>query len=139
MARELKRMVGVPFDADDFDWSKVPDHLRITFRVVDEQRRKLAEDKDLEALKLRLKPKARKALSQAAAATAERQGGEALERTGLTDWTIGTLPRVFETRRAGPAGQGVPGAGRRRRHRLRTPLRHRGGAGARRCGRARAG
>ena len=26
MARELKRMVGVPFEADDFDWSKVPDH-----------------------------------------------------------------------------------------------------------------
>ncbi|MCF2437373.1 DUF3418 domain-containing protein [Streptomyces thinghirensis] len=31
MARELKRMVGVPFDAEDFDWSRVPDHLKITF------------------------------------------------------------------------------------------------------------
>lgn len=80
MARELKRMVGVPFEADDFDWAKVPEHLRITFRIVDERRRKLAEDKDLEALKLQLKPKARKALSQAAAATASREGGESLER-----------------------------------------------------------
>jgi ATP-dependent helicase HrpA len=109
MARELKRMVGVPFTADDFDWSKVPDHLRITFRIVDERRRKLAEDKDLEALKLRLKPKARKALSQAAAATASRQGGESLERTGLTDWTIGALTRVFETRRAGQPVKAYPG------------------------------
>ncbi|MEU2930417.1 ATP-dependent RNA helicase HrpA [Streptomyces sp. NPDC007251] len=108
MARELKRMVGVPFEADDFDWSKVPDHLKITFRIVDERRRKLAEDKDLEALKLRLKPKARKALSQAAAATAEREGGESLERTGLTDWTIGTLTRVFETRRAGQPVKAYP-------------------------------
>ncbi|MBZ9640516.1 ATP-dependent RNA helicase HrpA [Streptomyces sp. PSKA30] len=108
MARELKRMVGVPFTADDFDWSKVPDHLRITFRIVDERRRKLAEDKDLEALKLRLKPKARKALSQAAAATAERQGGESVERKGLTDWTIGTLTRVFETRRAGQPVKAYP-------------------------------
>ncbi|MDN0199505.1 ATP-dependent RNA helicase HrpA [Streptomyces sp. S.PNR 29] len=108
MARELKRMVGVPFDADDFDWSKVPDHLKITFRIVDERRRKLAEDKDLQALKLRLKPKARKALSQAAAATAERQGGESLERKGLTDWTIGTLTRVFETRRAGQPVKAYP-------------------------------
>ncbi|MER6070557.1 ATP-dependent RNA helicase HrpA [Streptomyces sp. NPDC001817] len=108
MARELKRMVGVPFEADDFDWSKVPDHLKITFRIVDERRRKLAEDKDLEALKLRLKPKARQALSQAAAATASREGGESLERKGLTDWTIGTLTRVFETRRAGQPVKAYP-------------------------------
>ncbi|MER7965400.1 ATP-dependent RNA helicase HrpA [Streptomyces ardesiacus] len=108
MARELKRMVGVPFDAEDFDWAKVPDHLKITFRIVDERRRKLAEDKDLEALKLRLRPRARKALSQAAAATAERSGGESLERSGLTDWTIGTLTRVFETRRAGQPVKAYP-------------------------------
>ncbi|MFJ9244115.1 ATP-dependent RNA helicase HrpA [Streptomyces sp. NPDC101776] len=108
MARELKRMVGVPFTADDFDWSKVPDHLLITFRIVDERRRKIAEDKDLEALKLRLKPKARQAISQAAAATAEREGGESLERKGLTDWTIGSLTRVFETRRAGQPVKAYP-------------------------------
>ncbi|GGW60558.1 ATP-dependent RNA helicase HrpA [Streptomyces griseoloalbus] len=108
MARELKRMVGVPFEAEDFDWSRVPDHLKITFRIVDERRRKLAEDKDLEALKLSLRPKARKALSQAAAATAQREGGEALERKGLTDWTIGSLTRVFETRRAGQPVKAYP-------------------------------
>ncbi|MFF9046135.1 ATP-dependent RNA helicase HrpA [Streptomyces parvulus] len=108
MARELKRMVGVPFDAEDFDWAKVPDHLKITFRIVDERRRKLAEDKDLEALKLQLRPKARKALSQAAAATAVRSGGESLERSGLTDWTIGPLSRVFETRRAGQPVKAYP-------------------------------
>ncbi|MEV8031363.1 ATP-dependent RNA helicase HrpA [Streptomyces sp. NPDC086182] len=108
MARELKRMVGVPLTADDFDWSRLPEHLRITFRIVDERRRKLAEDKDLESLKLRLKPKARQAISQAAAATAEREGGESLERTGLTDWTIGSLRRVFETRRAGQPVKAYP-------------------------------
>lgn len=108
MARELKRMVGVPFEADDFDWAKVPDHLRITFRIVDERRRKLAEDKDLETLKLRMKPKARQALSQAAAATASREGGESLERKGLTDWSIGSLTRVFETRRAGQPVKAYP-------------------------------
>ncbi|MGW2123077.1 ATP-dependent RNA helicase HrpA [Streptomyces sp. SM1] len=108
MARELKRMVGVPFDAEDFDWSRVPDHLKVTFRIVDERRRKLAEDKDLAALQLRLRPKARQALSQAAAATAQREGGESLERKGLTDWTIGSLTRVFETRRAGQPVKAYP-------------------------------
>ncbi|WP_328748561.1 ATP-dependent RNA helicase HrpA [Streptomyces sp. NBC_00285] len=108
MARELRRMVGVPFDADDFDRSRIPDHLWITFRIVDERRRKVAEDKDLETLRLRLRPKARQALSQAAAATATREGGESLERKGLTDWTIGTLTRVFETRRAGQPVKAYP-------------------------------
>lgn len=108
LARELQRMVGVPVAPDDFDLSRVPDHLKITFRIVDERRRTLGEDKDLEALKLRLKPKARKAISQAAAATAERSGGASVERSGLTDWTIGTLSRVFETRRAGQPVKAYP-------------------------------
>ncbi|MGW7079131.1 ATP-dependent RNA helicase HrpA [Streptomyces sp. NPDC054866] len=108
LARELQRMVGVPVSPDDFDLTRVPDHLKITFRITDERRKKLAEDKDLEALKLQLRPKARKALSQAAAATAERSGGAAVERSGLTDWTIGTLSRVFETRRAGQPVRAYP-------------------------------
>lgn len=108
LARELQRMVGVPVSPDDFDLTRVPDHLKITFRITDERRKKLSEDKDLEALKLQLRPKARKALSQAAAATAEKTGGAAVERAGLTDWTIGTLSRVFETRRAGQPVKAFP-------------------------------
>ncbi|MER6117348.1 ATP-dependent RNA helicase HrpA [Streptomyces sp. NPDC001743] len=107
LARELQRMVGVPVTADDFDLSRVPDHLKITFRVVDERRRKVAEDKDLEALRVQLRPKARQALSKAAAATAG-PSGESIERSGLTDWTIGTLDRVFETRRAGQPVKAFP-------------------------------
>ncbi|RZE22452.1 ATP-dependent RNA helicase HrpA [Streptomyces albidoflavus] len=108
LARELQRIVGVPVTGDDFDTSRVPDHLKITFRIVDERRRTLAEDKDLEALKLKLRPKARQALSKAAAATAERSGGPSIERSGLTDWTIGALPEVFETRRAGQPVKAYP-------------------------------
>ncbi|QGZ50064.1 ATP-dependent RNA helicase HrpA [Streptomyces sp. QHH-9511] len=110
LARELQRMVGVPVTAEDFDLSRVPDHLKITFRIVDERRRKVAEDKDLEALKLKLRPKARQALSKAAAAaTAGPDGsGQSLERTGLTEWTIGTLTKIFETRRAGQPVKAYP-------------------------------
>ncbi|KPC82431.1 MULTISPECIES: ATP-dependent RNA helicase HrpA [Streptomyces] len=107
LARELQRMVGVPVTADDFDLSRVPDHLKITFRITDERRRKVAEDKDLEALKIQLRPKARQALSKAAAATAG-PSGESIERSGLTDWTIGTLDRIFETRRAGQPVKAYP-------------------------------
>ncbi|MFE6161101.1 ATP-dependent RNA helicase HrpA [Streptomyces sp. NPDC056486] len=108
LARELQRMVGVPVSPDDFDLTRVPDHLKITFRITDERRKNLSEDKDLEALKLQLRPKARKALSQAAAATAEKTGGSAVEHSGLTDWSIGPLSRVFETRRAGQPVKAYP-------------------------------
>ncbi|MFI6640237.1 ATP-dependent RNA helicase HrpA [Streptomyces sp. NPDC050504] len=107
LARELQRMVGVPVSADDFDLSRVPDHLKITFRIVDERRKKLAEDKDLEALRLKLRPKARQALSKAAAATAG-PSGESIERSGLTDWTVGPLTKVFETKRAGHPVKAYP-------------------------------
>ncbi|MGW5119684.1 ATP-dependent RNA helicase HrpA [Streptomyces noursei] len=120
LAAGLQRMVGVPVEAADFDLAKVPDHLKITFRVVDERRRKLAEAKDLEALRLQLKPKTRAAISRAFEQAAERPGkdrrgdrGETTpagpeQRTGLTSWTIGTLPRTFETRRAGQPVKAYP-------------------------------
>ncbi|MCF3172911.1 ATP-dependent RNA helicase HrpA [Streptomyces sioyaensis] len=120
LAAGLQRMVGVPVEAADFDTAKVPDHLKITFRVVDERRRKLAEAKDLEALRLQLKPKTRAAISKAFEQAAERPAGDRKgaagdsrpagpeQRTGLTSWTIGTLPRTFETRRAGQPLKAYP-------------------------------
>ncbi|MFF9555341.1 ATP-dependent RNA helicase HrpA [Streptomyces albus] len=130
LARELKRMVGVPLSAQDFDWSKVPDHLKITFRVTDERRRKLAESKDIEQLQYRLKSQTQTAISKAfdssaraahkkarktaqgapgtPAEAASGDAGSALRRTGLTSWTLGTLPRTFETRRAGQPVKAYP-------------------------------
>ncbi|WP_433857081.1 ATP-dependent RNA helicase HrpA [Streptomyces kronopolitis] len=125
LAAGLQRMVGVPVDAADFDPDRIPDHLKITFRVVDERRRKLAEAKDLEALRLQLKPKTRAALSKAFEQGAERSAGDRAgggadgtsdkrttpgpeQRTGLTSWTLGTLPRTFETRRAGQPLKAYP-------------------------------
>ncbi|MBH1934559.1 ATP-dependent RNA helicase HrpA [Streptomyces sp. AV19] len=99
LARELHRMTGVRIEADDFDPGRVPDHLKITFRIVGERKRKIAEDKDLEALRTRLKPKTRAAISKAfeQAATAPGSAPGPEQRSGLTQWTIGALPRTFET------------------------------------------
>ncbi|GAA2053203.1 ATP-dependent RNA helicase HrpA [Streptomyces cheonanensis] len=116
LAAALQRMTGVRVAPEDFSPEAVPAHLRITFRVVDERRRKLAEDKDLEALRLALKPKTQEAISRAfkasgkSAAGQERGTTEAAweQRGGLTSWTVGTLPRRFETRRAGQPVQAYP-------------------------------
>ncbi|MFH8557143.1 ATP-dependent RNA helicase HrpA [Streptomyces celluloflavus] len=118
LAAGLQRMVGVPVTAADFDPDKIPDHLKITFRVVDERRRNMAENKDLEALRLQLKPKTRAAISKAFEQAAERPVRDGAgdgrapagpeQRTGLTSWTIGALPRTFETRRAGQPLKAYP-------------------------------
>jgi ATP-dependent helicase HrpA len=106
LGRELHRMVGVRIEPEDWDPGRVPDHLKITFRVVDERRRKLAEDKDLESLKQRLKPKTRAAISKVFESSKEAVGIE--QRGGLTAWTVGTLPRTFETRRGGQPVKAYP-------------------------------
>ncbi|MCA2179377.1 ATP-dependent RNA helicase HrpA [Nonomuraea glycinis] len=85
--RELLRLTGVRVPHDAWQLDQVPDHLRITYRVIDERKRTVAEDKDLDALKRRLAPRLRKTLSAAA---------DDLERTGLRTWSFGTLPQVFE-------------------------------------------
>jgi ATP-dependent helicase HrpA len=87
LSRELRAMGGPAIAPESWDLSRVPDHLKITFRVVDGARA-LAEGKDLAALKRRLQPKVRATLARAATG---------LERQGLREWTFGTLPRTYET------------------------------------------
>ncbi|MEV6673064.1 ATP-dependent RNA helicase HrpA [Streptomyces sp. NPDC051162] len=113
LTRELQRMVGVRMEAEDFDLGKVPDHLKITFRIVDERKRKIAEDKDLEALRIRLKPKTQAAITKAFEKAAEAPGEDGAarapeQRSGITRWTVGTLQRTFETRRAGQPVKAYP-------------------------------
>ncbi len=37
LEREFRRMTGTTIDRDDWNWDQVPDHLKITFRVVDDK------------------------------------------------------------------------------------------------------
>lgn len=102
LAWELHRMRGIPVPRESWSPDAVPDHLRMTFRVEDEQGRKLpgpSEDKDLDRLKLELRSRTQQAIAKAA-------GG--LEKSGLRDWSIGELPDAFETRRGGRTVKGYP-------------------------------
>ena len=92
LERELRRATAVTIPPDAWVPDQVPGHLRATFRVLDDQRRLLATGKDLAALKAQVAPKARASLARAAAD---------VERTGLTAWTIGDLPRTVEVQRGG--------------------------------------
>jgi ATP-dependent helicase HrpA len=101
LERFLRSTTGVVVPREAWDWTKVPDHLRPTFRVVDEQGAVVAEGKDLEALKAPLRP-------QFAAAMAEAAESSGLSVTGQTTWTFGTIERTFTQRRAGHEVRGYP-------------------------------
>jgi ATP-dependent helicase HrpA len=98
VADALRARTGVVVPVDAFDLEAVPDHLRMTFRVVDGGR-EVATGKDLDALREQLRPKLRSALARVAVHVEER---------GLTAWTLGELPRRVEHRRGTATVQGYP-------------------------------
>jgi ATP-dependent helicase HrpA len=101
LERFLRSTTGVVVPRDAWDWTKVPDHLRPTFRVVDDKGRTVGEGKDLEELRAPLRPKFARAMAEAA----ESSG---VTVTGQTSWTFGTIERTFTQQRAGHEVRGFP-------------------------------
>ncbi|MFM4942712.1 ATP-dependent RNA helicase HrpA [Aeromonas bivalvium] len=93
MERQLRRMTGVTVPREAWDWASVPDHLKLTFRVVDDKHKPIAEGKDLEALKESLRGKVQETLSQVA--------DDDIEQSGLTLWSFGELPKEYSQKRSG--------------------------------------
>ena len=85
---------GVVVPRDAWDWTKVPEHLRPTYRVVDDEGAEQGRGKDLEALKEPLRP-------QFAEAMAEVAADSGMSATGQTAWTFGELAASTSSRRAG--------------------------------------
>lgn len=83
----------------EWDWSRVPDHLRMTFRIEGKGGRKLAEGKDLPLLQQQLQGSVRQAMSSV---------GEALERKGIRSWDDLTLQDKVESRSGGRTVVGYP-------------------------------
>ena len=101
LERWCRSTAGVVVPREAWDWSKVPEHLRPTYRVVDEGGQEQARGKDLEALKAPLR-------GQFAEAMAEVATDSGLARTGETSWTFGTIERSFTQKRAGHEVQAFP-------------------------------
>lgn len=100
LEREFRRMTGVTVERNDWQWSQVEDHLKITFRVIDHRNKKLAESKSLDSLKMQLKPKLQATLAKVA--------DKGLERTGITKWDFASLPEQLQQKRAGYQLQAWP-------------------------------
>jgi len=85
LSGELGRFGGLKVPPSAFDLSRLPAHLRLTFRVVDDGE-VLASGKDLGELRDELRPRLAERLAAAA--------GD-LTRTGITSWDFESLPREF--------------------------------------------
>ncbi|GAA1140414.1 ATP-dependent RNA helicase HrpA [Nocardioides aquiterrae] len=101
LERWCRSTTGVVVPRDAWDWSKVPEHLRPTYRVVDEEGREHARGKDLDALKEPLRPKFAEAMREVAAESG-------LARTGETTWAFGAIDASFTQHRAGHEVQVFP-------------------------------
>ena len=101
LERHLRSTTGVVVPREAWDLTKVPDHLRPTFRVLAEDGSVVAQGKDLVALKEQLGHRIGDAVAEAASASG-------LEATGQTTWTFGTLERSFTQARAGHEVRGYP-------------------------------
>ncbi len=83
--RRLSTWADTPVLPEDFDLSRVPTHLRPRFRVTDSDGAPIAESSDLEELRTKFRSEARATVSSVR---------HDIERSGLTDWTFGDLPRT---------------------------------------------
>ncbi len=99
MTRVLHARTGIRVPSGEWDVSRVPDHLRITFSVDDDRGRSLASGKDLEDLKARLAGQVQRRMSRA---------GAAIERKGLRQWDFGELAETFTTSSGGQSVHGYP-------------------------------
>jgi ATP-dependent helicase HrpA len=128
LAALIQPLANQRVTAADFDDERVPPHLRMNFRAVDERGRVAGSGRDLTELQARLSDRARSSVARSiarssaaegaagpSAGTAASKGGAAavasassIERTGLTSWTFGDLPEVLDTRVAGGVVRGYP-------------------------------
>ncbi|WP_341998119.1 ATP-dependent RNA helicase HrpA [Microbacterium sp. LWH7-1.2] len=64
LASRIQRVAGQPVRAADFEMERVPGHLQVSFRAVDERGRAVGSDRDLAALQARLADRARASVSR---------------------------------------------------------------------------
>jgi ATP-dependent helicase HrpA len=105
LAAELRRLTGIALPVDAWQWARVPDHLMVTFRVEDTNGRKVAEGKDLDELKRRLRAQTQEAISTALNSPEQHERSGRRRRGGAGQ-------REGRPAAAGPAADGGSGTTR---------------------------
>ena len=93
VSNRLKRMSGVTIPEDAWELSSVPVHLKMNFKVVDDNGKVLQQSRSLSILKQGLQGEVQQSLSQVAE--------HGIEQEQLTQWSFGALPREYVKLQAG--------------------------------------
>jgi len=88
LAAALRRRAGVALTPEDFDWARVPDHLKVTFSVDSPRGEAIAIGKDLEAVREAATPQLRRQV---------RAASSGVERVGMTTFDLDRVPTTFES------------------------------------------
>jgi ATP-dependent helicase HrpA len=94
LERWARSTAGVHIPREAWDWDKVPEHLRPTYRVVGEDGSETTRGKDLDALKAPLEGEFEAAIAEVAASAGHT-------RTGETSWVFGSIAATVTEKRAG--------------------------------------
>ena len=97
---ELRRMTGVTVEAEHWNWEQIPIHLKMTFRVVDENGKKIAESMNLDELKFNLKDRVQESISAVA--------DDGIEQSGMHIWSFADLPQCYEQKQHGFSVKAFP-------------------------------
>ncbi|HWK78143.1 ATP-dependent RNA helicase HrpA [Microbacterium sp.] len=119
LARLIQPLANQPVSAADFEDDRVPGHLRVNFRAVDERGRVAGSARDLGELQRSLSDRARASVARTISHQEPRRHAPSprmvaaspsatIEQDGLTSWTFGDLPEVLDTRVAGGVVRGYP-------------------------------
>ncbi len=100
LERELRRMTGVTVERESWQLDQLPAHLKMTYRVVNDKNKTVAEGQDLDALKNNLKEKVQETLSEVV--------DDGIEQSGLHIWSFGELPQRYEQKRGGYSVKAYP-------------------------------
>ena len=93
LSEQLRKMTGVWVEPTEWNWQQVPSHLKMSFRVIDEKGRKIAESNDLDALKVSLKDQVQQSIAEVA--------DDGIEQSGIHIWNFDTLPQYYEQKKRG--------------------------------------
>ncbi|MGR6981789.1 ATP-dependent RNA helicase HrpA [Testudinibacter sp. P27/CKL/0425] len=97
---ELRRMTGVTVDPELWNSEQLEPHLKITFRVIDDNGRKLRESTDLDQLKFELKDQVQQSLSAVA--------DDGIEQSGIHIWNFDSLPHFYQQKKRGYSVKAYP-------------------------------
>lgn len=100
LERELRRMTGVTVERESWQLEQLPAHLKMTYRVVGDKNKTVAEGQNLDELKNSLKEKVQETLSEVV--------DDGIEQHGLHIWSFGELPQRYEQKRGGYSVKAYP-------------------------------